>query len=380
MTPEVFRQRFPVLRDTAYLASCSQGAISEHVMAALAEMSYSLRAHGAPWNEWMGEADAVRAAFAALIGAGQAEIALVPSASAGAFQAASAIDFARRAVIVSPRSEFPSVGQVFHAQRILGARVRWVDEDSMGRQGVVDAYRAQIDESVGLVSIPLALYSNGSVQPVNEVAKLAHEAGARVFVDAYQAAGVLPVDVREIDCDYLVTGALKYLLGLPGVAFLYARSGVPDERPPHMTGWFGRVDPFDFDAARLDFPADARRFEAGTPAVPALYAARAGLETLAALDPVAVAGHVARLVEAATRRLLDAGEQLAPPLPGARPGPQVAVVDDDPETLAAFLERHRVIASPRGRILRLSWHYYNTEDDLDTVVDALARYRAGKTP
>lgn len=375
MTPEEFRLRFPVLRNTTHLASCSQGAISEHVTAALAELTYSLRDRGAPWDLWMAEAEAARAAFAALVGADPTEIALVPSASAGAFQAVGAIDPARRPVLVSPRSEFPSVGQVFHAQQPFGAIVRWVDDETMRRHGVIEAYRAEIDESTALVSIPFALYSNGSVQPVNEIAKLAREAGARVFVDAYQAAGVLPLDVREIDCDYLVTGALKYLLGLAGVAFLFARAGVPDERPPHLTGWFGRVDPFDFDATRLDFPAEARRFESGTPAVPSLYAARAGLETLAGLDPATVAAHVADLAQTTTDRLLDAGEELSGPLPDACPGPQVAIVDDDPEGLAAFLAQRRIITSPRGRILRLSWHYYNTHDDVDAVVTALAEAR-----
>ncbi|TNC25778.1 aminotransferase class V-fold PLP-dependent enzyme [Amycolatopsis alkalitolerans] len=375
VTPEEFRRQFPALRDTTHLASCSQGAISEHVTAALSELAYSLRHRGAPWDLWMAEAEAARTAFAALIGADPTEIALVPSASAGAFQAVGALDPARRPVLVSPRAEFPSVGQVFHAQQPFGARVRWVDDEAMRRHGVVEAYRAQIDETTALVSIPFALYSNGSLQPVDEIAKLAREAGARVFVDAYQAAGVLPVDAREIDCDYLVTGSLKYLLGLPGVAFLFARAGVPDERPPHLTGWFGRVDPFDFDATRLDFPAEARRFESGTPAVPSLYAARAGLETLATLDQAEVAAHVSDLVQTATARLTAAGEELSPPLPGARPGPQVAIVDDDPEGLARFLAGRRIVTSPRGRILRLSWHYYNNHDDIDAVVAALAEAR-----
>lgn len=380
-SPEDFRRQFPILRDTTHLASCSQGAISEHVSAAMAELAFSLREHGAPWGMWMAEAERTRERFAALIGAGPDEVALVPSASAGAFQAAGALDYTRRPVIVSARSEFPSVGQVFHAQRALGAEVRWVDDESMRRNGVIEAYRSQIDESTSLVSVPLALYSNGALQPVNEIAKAARDAGARVFVDAYQATGVMPVDVSRIDCDYLVSGALKYLLGLPGVAFLYARANVLDERPPHMTGWFGRVDPFDFDPARLDFPAEARRFEAGTPAVPSIYAARAGLETILTLDLTAVAAHVNDLVEATTRRLRDAGERLSPPMPDARPGPQVGVLDEDPERLAAFLAGRRIVASPRGRILRLSWHYYNTRDDVDAVVSALADYRdrvAGK--
>src|ERR1700754_5043544 len=100
-----------------------------------------------------------------------------------------------------------------------------------------------------------------------------------------------------------------------------------------MTDWFRRTDPFGFDPVALDVPAAARRFESGTPGIPAVYAARAGLEVLGEVDPVTRWRHVESLVEEASARLTEAGEVLSRPLPDARPGPQVAVVDADPEAL-----------------------------------------------
>lgn len=370
-----FRAQFPSLADTTHLASCSQGAVSVQVTAALGELAYSLRDHGAPWGPWMTEVERLRTAAAGFLHAQPDEIALVPSASHAAFQAANAVDFDDGGVIVSMASEFPSVGQVLHAQRPASEQMRWVSQDAMRSLGVVEAYRALIDESTRLVSIPFALYTNGSLQPVNEIAKHARAVGARVLVDAYQAVGVVPVDVTQLDCDYLVAGTLKYLLGLPGIAILFARSGVEDHQPPRMTGWFGRVDPFDFDPSLLDVPASARRFESGTPGIPAAYAARAGIEVLGQLDPAAGWAHVEHLVAETTERLAGTGETLDRPAPDARPGPQVALVDADPVALAGFLAARRIVTAPRGSNLRISFHCYNTTDDIDRLCTAIAEYR-----
>ncbi|MFD2468052.1 aminotransferase class V-fold PLP-dependent enzyme [Amycolatopsis silviterrae] len=372
MDPDRFRAQFPSLADTTHLASCSQGAVSVQVTAAMGELVYSLRDQGAPWGPWMAEVERLWSAAAGFLNAQPDEIALVPSASHAAFQAVNAVDFDDGGVIVSMASEFPSVGQVLHAQ---GEQMRWVSQDAMRTLGVIEAYRAQIDESTRLVSIPFALYTNGSLQPVNEIAKHARAVGARVLVDAYQAAGVVPVDVQQLDCDYLVTGTLKYLLGLPGIAILFARSGVEDHQPPRMTGWFGRVDPFDFDPELLDVPASARRFESGTPGIPAAYAARAGIEVLGQLDPADAWAHVERLVALTTERLTGSGETLDGPAPDARPGPQVALVDADPVALADFLAARRIVTAPRGSNLRISFHCYNTTDDIDRLCTAIADYR-----
>lgn len=375
MDPDRFRAQFPSMVDTTHLASCSQGAISAGVTTALAEMAYALRDQGAPWGDWMVEVERLRTAVAGFLNASTSEVALVPSASHGAFQVANAVDFAAGGVIVSMAAEFPSVGQVLHAQRPGPGEVRWVGQEAMHTLGVVEAYRAQIDDSTRLVSVPLALYTNGSLQPVNEIAKHARAVGARVLVDAYQAAGVVPIDVAEIDCDYLVFGTLKYMLGLAGIAALFARSGVTDQQSPRMTGWFGRPNPFDFDPTALEFPAEARRFESGTLSIPSVYAARAGIETLNQVDPAARWEHVENLVAEAGARLTEAGETLSPPAPGARPGPQVAVADTDPDTLAAFLATRRIVTAPRGSNLRVAFHYYNTSDDIDRLCAAIKDYR-----
>jgi selenocysteine lyase/cysteine desulfurase len=375
---ETFRTQFPSLADTVHLASCSQGAASLRLIAALEEFQWSLRSHGAPWDRWMAQVDSARDLFAGLIGATPDEVAIVSCASEGAYQAASTIDWRRRPVIVSCDLDFPSIAHVWLAQGRRGASVRFVSGDESAAAGA--DYAAVIDQATGLVSVPLVSYRGWHRFPVREIATAAHAAGARVFVDAYQAAGVLPVNVRDLDCDYLVAGALKYLLGVPGLAFLYRRGGLADDLPPELTGWFGRVDPFSFDPRTLDFAGSARRYETGTPAIPSAYGAVAGLTTLreAGADAAAIERHVSSLAESCTRALAGAGERIFSPADAGLRGPQVAITDDDPDALSAYLGARRIVTSPRGDLLRLSFHYYNNEEDVTTVCEAIRDYRAAR--
>jgi selenocysteine lyase/cysteine desulfurase len=381
-SPAAFRSNFPPLENMVHLASCSQGALSTRLQESLGDLTSSMTDSAAPWGLWMSEVERLRERFARFINASPDEIAIVSSASEGAYQVASSFDWrarngsaqdgADRNTIVTSALEFPSVGHVWRAQGAQGAGVRSIDD----RFAALDAaaWAEHIDQSVRLVSAPLVSYHDGSMAPLAEITELAHAAGARVFVDAYQGAGVVPIDVKALDCDYLVTGALKYMLGLGGVAFLYVREGVESERAPELTGWFGRVDPFAFDPALVDYPTTARRFEAGTPAVPAVYAANAGLELLGAVDQAAAYAHVVALADRLAEGLLGLGARISRPEDPARRGPQVAVYADDPVALSEYLHERRIMSAPRSSLLRLSLHYYTTDEDVSAAIAAVGDY------
>lgn len=375
MTQGAFRALFPTLSDLTHAASCSQGALSAQVLTALHEYTSSLRTQGAPWDAWMHQVELARIRFASLIGADPGQIAVVSCASEAAFQVASSLTWADCPKLVTTEAEFPSIAHVWLGQRVNGAAVEFVPGAEMA---TVEGYARCITEQVHLVSVPMVGFRNGARFPVAEVAALAHGAGARVFVDAYQAVGVMPVNVSELDCDYLVAGALKYILGVPGAAFLYVREGIEHERDPQLTGWFGRKAPYTFDPRTLDFPTGARRFEVGTPAIPAFYAAAAALGLLSEVDIGAAFSHVARLTAELSGRLEEAGETLASPLCADARGPQVALRDPDADRLASWLQELRqIVAAPRGDILRISFHYYNDMRDVAVIADAICEYRRG---
>lgn len=371
--PQTFRREFPPLEHMVHLASCSQGALSAQLSFSMLELMNSLRDDGAPWGLWMGEIEKLRRRFAKFINADVDEIAIVSSASEGAYQVASSFNWTSRPGVATSALEFPSVGHVWRAQSAQGAQVKSIDD----RHQALDAaaWEQLIDDSMSVVSTPLVSYHDGAMAPLKEITALAHGAGARMFVDAYQGTGVVPVDVKEMDCDYLVTGSLKYMLGLAGIAFLYVKDGIDSERDPELTGWFGRVNPFAFEPGTVDYPAEARRFEVGTPAVPAVYAANAGIGLLETVDRAAGYEHVKRLRDRLADGLIDMGVRVSRPSAREAQGPQVAVYDSDPVQLAGSLHNQGIMTAPRGELLRMSLHYYNTDADVDRVLAAMKQHR-----
>jgi selenocysteine lyase/cysteine desulfurase len=195
-----------------------------------------------------------------------------------------------------------------------------------------------------------------------------------VVVDAYQGAGVVPIDVNQLDCDYLIAGTLKYLLGSPGLAFLWVRPGLAHNENPALTGWFARTNPFAFTPQVLDYADGARRFQTGTPAIPAVYAAAAGLALINETDTTEVFQHVSALADILQTSVVEKGYTLYSPASAAFRGPQVAILVGDPEHLTAFLQNHRIFVSPRGHAIRMSLHFYNNQDDVARITEALAQY------
>jgi len=391
-----FRAHFPALKDVVHLAGCSIAPRSDALDAALARMLDAMARPASTWHLFEEEGERVRHRFAALVGARPEQIALVPNASVGAHQAASGLDLRRRPRIVTTTAEFPSLAHVWLAQRPRGAEVVFAEDTAGSGKAGADpedgaaaaapegrtarALAEAVDARTALVSVPLATYRAAERLPAARIARAARQAGAAVLVDAYQALGVEPIDVDELGCDFLVAGASKYLLGLPGIAFLYVRDPGAAAQPPALTGWFGRRDPFAFDPRVLDWADSGRRYETGTPPVPALYAAGAGLDLLSRVDAHAIRAHVTALGTHAADRLTRAGARLlSPPDPGRR-GAHLALHDTDPAALAAHLERRGIAVAPRGDVVRLSFHYYTDAADIDIACAEIEDYRRSGTP
>ncbi|MFG2921271.1 aminotransferase class V-fold PLP-dependent enzyme [Streptomyces sp. NPDC048305] len=364
--PAEFRAAFPMLERTVHLAGCSLGPRSTALDTAMDAMLEAMTGTEAPWHLFEEQVSLARERFASLIGARAEQIALVPSASVGAYQIASTVEWRERPKVVTTPLEFPSLAHVWLAQRPRGAQVVFAGEP--------EEYEAEVDGRTRLVSVPMTGYQDSLRMPVAELARLAHREGAELFVDAYQAVGVEPVDVGRLDCDYLVAGTSKYLLGLPGLAFLYARTPDRAEREPSLTGWFGRPDPFSFDPRTLDFPDTASRYQTGTAAVPACYAAVAGLGLIARTDPVRVQEHIRGLTALAAELLAAQGEHVRDIAPERR-GAHVGIVDPDPAGLAEALADRGVMVSPRGDVVRVSFHYYNRAEDVENLCAALRSHR-----
>ena len=353
----ILRDRFPILEHLTYVNSCSQGALSTDVRRAYERYLADWDEHGSPWDVWVAKTDEARARFATLVGADPADVAVATSLSAAVSSVASCLRFdAERTKVVLSEVEFPTVGQIWHAQEQRGARVVHTSD-----------WERDIDEQTLLVSLTHVSYRTGERLPVEDVTALAHQRGALVLLDAYQSAGTIPLDVAALDVDFLAAGTVKYLLGSAGLAFLYARPPV-DELRPTTTGWFADENVFAMDDRDYSPAPTAARFQSGTPPIPNAYAGAAALDLVLEAGVERTHAHVERLTDAFVDGVRELGRRVVTP---ERRGALVCVEADDPEALVRELRASGVVTSARDRSVRFSFHFYNDGRDVDAALAAL---------
>jgi selenocysteine lyase/cysteine desulfurase len=374
MIGEEARSRFPIFEHTTYANSCSQGALSTDVRDAYEAYLDGWDAHGAEWEHWVERAEAARSTFARLIVAEPDEIAVTTSVSQAVSALVSALPLGERPRIVISEFEFPTVGQIAHAQELRGAEVVHVRPDGDGRIPV-ERFAEAIDERTSLVCCTAISYRTGYRLDVAEVARLAHERGALCLADSYQAAGVVPLDVGQLGVDLLTAGTVKYLLASAGLAFMYVRPGLHERLVPTQTGWFADEDIFRMDISDYSPAPSARRFDSGTPPVPNIYAGIAGMGIVEGASVAAIEAHVRQLSTDLVTALGELGASVVTPTGDGEYGPLVCVASTDPEALVAALAEDRIVTSSRDMNVRISLHLYNVDADVERIVESLARHR-----
>ncbi len=361
------RSRFRIFQRKIYLNSCSQGALSDVVQAGLEEFIASWHEQGSPWESWVNHYEKARAAFAKFINASPDEVAIVTSASAGINAIASALSFRERNKVVMGEFEFPTMGHIWLAQRPRGAEVEFVPANDNCMPAA--NYEKVVDGRTLIVPLTHVCFKNGFRSDVSAVTQIAHDCGAFVMLDDYQDCGTRPVDVKAMDLDFFVTGTLKYLLGPPGLAFMYVRKELIPTLNPTVSGWFAQANPFAYDPQNFDLSPTARRFESGSPSVPNVYAALPGFQLLQEIGIQNVASHIQSLTQSLIRSALDLG--IHPKTPANSAGPLVVLPSTDSTLLVQKLAASNIVASNRHDGLRISFHVYNTMDDVNAVVEVL---------
>ena len=373
---EAIRDEFPIFEQKTYLNSCSQGALSHRVRSAYEEYLAGWDENGAEWEFWVERAEAARAGFAELLHGRPDEVAVTTSVSQGVSGIVSALPFERggRNRIVISEYEFPTVGQIAHAQELRGAEVVHVRPEPDGSIPV-ERFAEAIDERTALVCCTTISYRTGHRHDVAAIAEVAHAHGALVLADSYQAVGAIELDVQTLGADFVTGGTVKYLLASAGLGFLWVRSEVLAGLMPTQTGWFADEDIFRMDISDYSPHATARRFDAGTPPVPNIYAGVAGLGLLQETGVPAVEAHVSALNTRLIAGLEELGAAVVTPADPARRGPLVCARSTDAPALVASLAEGNIVCSLRDSNLRVAAHFYNTDDDIDTLLEALGRRR-----
>ena len=367
-----YRDEFPILQRRTYLNSCSLGALSQRSMDAMAEFMELWNAYGASaWYEiWWAELQNVRDSFAQLIGATGREIAIQPNVSVALSSVASALDFHERPKVVMTELDFPTVFYQWMVKRHPEIELVVLESED-GVTVPLEKYESAIDERTALVSTSRVFFTTGYIQDVGAITEMAHRQGAQVFVDDYQGTGQVPIDVKGLNVDYLVTGGLKWLLGGPGIAFLYVRDDLIEALEPTFTGWFANAHQFDFRPQTFAFRDDATRFEQGTPALAPVYAARGGLEIVHEIGPQRLRERTSYLTTDLIERARERGFQLRVADDETERTGIVMVEMDGPDLMVKSLAEREVIVDYRPGAVRISPYFYNTIDENERILDAI---------
>lgn len=373
---DVLRKEFPLLERKTYLNSGSYCALAKNVKAAFEAYMEDRLLVGANWDVWVSKNESVRALVAELLRAAPDEIAVTASVSAGLNALASALQFsgARNKVIVSD-FEFPTNAQIWHAQEPRGAQVVHVPRAADGYIPV-ENFAKVIDEKTQLVAITHVCFRNGAKLDIPGVVRLARAKGAKVLLDCYQSVGSLDIDVKALDLDFAVGGMLKYLLGTAGLGFMYVRDTFVKSLLPTNSGWFAQSDIGAMDITANRPAPNARRYEAGTPAVVNCYASEAGLKVLLGVGTPAIERRVYDLTRRCMQRLEEIGWPSVTPARDDRRGATVAVPSRASAQLCAQLMKRDIVTSSRDDNVRASFHYYNNDDDIESFVTAMKDLRS----
>lgn len=379
--PLAWRDRFPILARTTYLISNSLGAMPAEAETALGDFVDEWATRGVrAWEEgWWESSVETGDRLAPLLGVPAGTVAMHQNVTVASAVVRSCFDFeADRNKVVMVEPEFPSILYLWEGARRLGAELELVPASADGLAVDLDRLIEAIDERTAIVPVSHVLFRSAFVLDAEAIVERAREVGARVCLDVFQSAGTIPLSIEAWGADFAVGGCLKWLCGGPGNGFLYVREDLHGALEPHLTGWRAAARPFEF-AAALERSRSVDRFLTGTPNVAAHYAARPGIDIVREVGVEAIRETSKRLTAAIVERADAAGIDVATPRDPERRGGTVTLAPPEAETVARRLLEEDVLIDHRpGAGIRLSPHFYNTEEEVVRAVDGIAALAPGR--
>jgi kynureninase len=377
------RADYPMLAGTTYLANHALGAMHRDVPQRLADYAELWATRGAlAWDTWQPELHRVADLVGATVGAPAGTTVLRQSVAdlVGAFASCLDLSGRRNRIVYADEVEWPGSHYLWREQARVGADVVSVPISNDGgitldEQRLVDA----IDGRTALVYVSAVLFRTSTIIDVAPIVAKAHAAGAFVVLDAYQAAGTLPLDVVALDVDACVGGSMKYLCGGPGAGWMYVAPRLSEVLRPSQVGWFGHAHPFEFAFADIDYAEGVQRFAGGTPGVPAAYAAGPGASALLEVGLAQVRERSVSLTQPLVEAALERGWQVNSPVDPARRGGHVSIDPGDSERVCDTLIAQGIAVDHLPGVgLRAGPHFFTEAAEVEAFLAAVAA--AAPTP
>lgn len=369
---EALRDEFPILARKTYLNSCSLGALSKRSEAYLGEFVERWHDMGASawYTHWLGRVEDLRGRVSTFLGTTTRELALLPSTSTALAAVTESVDAAGRNRVVCTELDFPTLAYQWAVKPEIEMVVL---KSPDGVRIDPEQFAEVVDERTLFLATSHVFFATGYEQDLTTLARIARDAGAYSLIDGYQGAGQTDLSLPETGVDFYTTGPLKWLLGGPGLSYLYVRAPLVEALKPRLTSWFATKHQFDFDLGGFEYRDDARRFELGTPALPTVHTALGGQEIIDEVGLPAILERNRTLTDHLIGTAEDAGMSLTLAEPANRTF-ILMIQHDDPPGAVKHLASHGIIVDYRPGHVRVSPHFYNTTEELDRCIDVLASY------
>jgi kynureninase len=371
------REEFPTLASGIHLLSHSLGPVPRAARASMLAYYEAWEHHTSEdaWaTSWWEMSAQVGDRLAGILGGEFGSVQIQPNASIALSSVASCFDFTSgsRNKIVTSALDFPSMQYVCEAQRRAGARIEVVPSDDgivIPIEKILDA----IDYQTALVALSHVSFRSSYAMNVEAIVERAHKHGAMVLFDVYQSAGAVELKAADWQVDFLIGGTIKWLCGGPACGYLYVRRDLQKKLQPRLTGWVAHAAPFDFAAPPMRYDSSVRRFAQGTPSIPSLYSVLPGLQIIEEVGVRTIRAESERRTQWTIDFALERGWRINSPRDVNQRGGSVMIyVDDGPAMVKRLAERKVFVDCRPGVGLRLSPHFFNTDEEVLEAMEILA--------
>ena len=370
----ILRDKFPILKNSTYLISNSLGAMPKSVYNRMQEYAETWANLGVKaWQEkWWQLSMETGNLIAPLIGAGKDEITMHPNVSLIQSIIVSSFNFnTKKNKVVYTDLEFPSDMYVYQKfAKSKGAEIQIIKSED-GFIPPTEKLLEAIDEKTLLVPISHVLFRNANIMNIKSIVKKAHSVGALVVLDAYHSVGTLEIDVNVLDVDILMGGVLKWLCGGPGGAFLWVKPELREKLEPEVTGWLAHKNPFAFEN-EMEYTNSAYRFMNGTPTIPSFYAAQEGPKIISQIGMDKIRKKSIHQTEKIIKLAEEDGYKInTPKEPELRGGTVSIDMSNALEISNQLLSKNIMIDYRPSAGIRIAPHFYNTDEEIDILFDAI---------
>ncbi len=372
-----WRKQFSALDDCVHLISHSLGCMPDRARDYMNEfMDLWQKKSITAWDEWLPAVDEAGARIEKLLCAPAGTVTMNTNCSAVQSVVASCFDFSgKRNKIVYSELNFTTLSYVWKEQERLGAKVHLVPSEDgirINTQAICDA----IDETTAIVPISHVIFCSAYIQDAKKICQKAASVGAHVVLDCYQSLGIIPVDIVDIGASFACGGSVKYLCGGAGAAYLYVRKDLVEKFEPRVTGWFGHQSPFVFSMPKQQYADSIWRYMGGTPAISALYQAKAGQEIVGEIGVTAIRKKSLHQTQKAIDWIDELGFTLNSPRQPEQRGGSVVFDFVGAADIARELGTRRYFCDHRPGVgIRIAPHFYTKDEEIDLFFQEVTNIR-----